>query len=97
MVRQEMISLDEPMCSLCRKAAPSDTKEVEHHGVRMVEGWSERIIAAQKLKTICVAGKRKRRIPFGSEEGSELPHTTQGALPDLQGRQTPPVSSATQA
>lgn len=42
---------------------------VEYRGVRMIEGWPERIRAAQLEPHIPFRGRSVRRVPFGREPG----------------------------
>jgi len=40
---------------------------VEYRGVRMIEGWPERIAEAQQVSAYHSAGRPISRIPYGSE------------------------------
>jgi hypothetical protein len=40
---------------------------VEYRGVRMIEGWPERIQEAQLQTTLTLAGRTIARVPYGSE------------------------------
>jgi hypothetical protein len=55
----------------CWKNKPSTAEEVEYNGVMMVKGWPEKIIAAQKIKTLVINGRRRSRIRYGSEKNCE--------------------------
>lgn len=47
----------------------SDPKFVVFNGVRMIEGWPERIREAQLERTFTVRGTEYRRVPYGRESG----------------------------
>ncbi len=40
---------------------------VEYRGVRMVEGWPDRIRAAQLVREVAISGERFARVPYGNE------------------------------
>lgn len=44
-----------------------EKKFVIHNGVRMVEGWPERIEGAQRKTAYVIGGAEYRRIPYGEE------------------------------
>jgi hypothetical protein len=44
-----------------------EKKFVIDNGVKMVEGWPEKIQAAQKISVYVVGGKRTPRIRYGDE------------------------------
>jgi hypothetical protein len=44
-----------------------EKKSVIYNGVKMVEGWPERIQEAQKVSAYLVGGKKTPRIRFGDE------------------------------
>jgi len=46
----------------------AERRFVEYRGVRMVEGWPERIQAAQRVTHLSIEGTSYPRIPFGSEQ-----------------------------
>lgn len=71
MMRQPVITDAEHICMPCSKNKPSTTEEIEYNGVMVVKGWPEKIIAAQKLKTLVMDGRRRSRIRYGSEKNSE--------------------------
>lgn len=50
-------------------ADDTETRFVTYRGVRMVEGWPERIRRAQTLTHYRIDGERRRRIPWGLEKG----------------------------
>jgi hypothetical protein len=45
-----------------------DKKFVTFNGVEMMEGWPERIQAAQKIGAYSIGGKQVDRIRYGNEE-----------------------------
>ena len=47
--------------------APSGQKWVWYEGQRMVEGWPEKIRAAQRMPTYRINDRTYRRVPYGSE------------------------------
>jgi hypothetical protein len=71
MMRQPFITDAEHVCMICLKKKPSTTEEVEYNGVMMENGWPEKIIAAQKIKTLVIYGKRRSRIRYGSEKNRQ--------------------------
>ena len=71
MMRQPVITDAEHVCIPCRKKTPSTTEEVECNGVLMVKGWPEKIVAAQRIKTLVINGRRRSRIRFGSEKNCD--------------------------
>ena len=42
-------------------------KTVRHNGQTVMQGWPERIQAAQKITTYRIAKRTYQRLPFGSE------------------------------
>lgn len=55
----------------------SSRKFIEWRGVQMIEGWPERIQAAQLVRSYALADGAYDRIPFGSERpdwGGEVCH-----------------------
>ncbi len=40
---------------------------IEYRGVRMIEGWPDRIREAQEIRTYSSGGHELPRIPYGSE------------------------------
>ena len=42
-------------------------KFVEYHGRMVIEGWPEKIQAAQQQKTCTIGGVKHLRIPYGEE------------------------------
>ena len=71
MMRQPVITDAEHICMHCRKKKPSTIDEVEYKGMMMAKGWPEKIIAAQKIKTLVIARRRRSRIRYGSEKNCE--------------------------
>ena len=45
----------------------SENRFVEYRGVRMIEGWPERIREAQTITRLVANGVRFERVQFGSE------------------------------
>jgi len=43
-------------------------RRVVYNGVEMVEGWPERIQAAQTLLTVSIAGTERPRVRYGTEK-----------------------------
>lgn len=46
----------------------TEKKFVEYQGVRMIEGWPERIQAAQLETKVTINGEEYKRIRYGEEE-----------------------------
>jgi hypothetical protein len=46
-----------------------DKKYVEYRGTQVMEGWPEKIRAAQKKRSYVIDGVEYRRIPYGKEDG----------------------------
>lgn len=44
-----------------------DRRSVVYRGVRMMEGWPEKIREAQRETTYAVRGREIRRVPYGAE------------------------------
>jgi rRNA maturation endonuclease Nob1 len=44
------------------------TKFIIYNGVRMIEGWPEKIDAAQVQPTVVIGGIERQRIRYGEEE-----------------------------
>lgn len=51
----------------------SEPRQVLYRGVPMIEGWPEKIRAAQQLRTYTLSGRAIPRIPYGSERMSGVP------------------------
>ena len=45
-----------------------ETKFVEHNGRQVIEGWPEKIKAAQRKKSYLIEGVEYRRVPYGKED-----------------------------
>ena len=45
-----------------------DQKRIEYRGVSMVEGWPDKIAAAQLQATLSLEGKQIERIRYGAEQ-----------------------------
>jgi hypothetical protein len=43
-------------------------KLVEYNGTHVIEGWPEKIVAAQRLTTYVIGGAVHPRVAFGDEE-----------------------------
>ncbi len=46
----------------------NEPKRILYRGVPMIEGWPEKIKAAQELLSYTLDGKSVRRVPYGSEQ-----------------------------
>ncbi|MDR0716338.1 MAG: hypothetical protein LBF50_02825 [Azoarcus sp.] len=46
-----------------------DRKYVPYNGTQVIEGWPEKIRAAQRQKTYWIGGVEYPRIPYGEEDG----------------------------
>jgi hypothetical protein len=46
-----------------------DKKYVKYNGTQVIEGWPEKIMAAQKKKTYLIDGVEYPRVPYGEENG----------------------------
>lgn len=47
----------------------SNKKFVQFRGVTVVEGWPEKILAAQDERSYLINGTLEQRVPFGEERG----------------------------
>ena len=45
-----------------------EKKFVTYQGIKMIEGWPERIKQAQKQHSYIISGKKYSRIPYGDED-----------------------------
>jgi hypothetical protein len=50
-----------------RSAGQRRRRFVEYRGVRMIQGWPERIQAAQTVRYLMIDGRRFARIRYGAE------------------------------
>lgn len=48
-------------------APVNEPKRILHRGVPMIEGWPERIQAAQRMSSWTLSGKSLPRVPYGKE------------------------------
>jgi hypothetical protein len=46
----------------------TERKRILFRGVPMIEGWPEKIFAAQQISTYTLEGRSVQRIPYGDEE-----------------------------
>jgi hypothetical protein len=51
-----------------QESTVSEPRRILYRGIPMIEGWPEKIEAAQELRSYNLSGRTIPRVPFGSEQ-----------------------------